>query len=507
MIRRRQGRRSGDRHHRQLRQGHDFRRTSCTFPGTRGVHGRVAGDHRGGGRVQRARPLHRVHRLRVDLEHRRQQPAPQRHLPRQRRRRPRQVEPYTDVSAARQRQPASTCGSGWTPYEKKTGGNVLAIAHNGNLSNGRMFPLVEAFGKKLDRDYAETRARSGSGSTKRRRPRAPARRIHSCRRTTSSPTSSSGTRATSTAAWRRRRTCSSSSTRAPRLKNGLEARAAARRQSVQVRPDRQQRRAHRPRRDGGGQLLRQDHAAGAEPRADDRDVHRQREDRREGHGLGSRRLRLRRGVGDREHARGVCSTRWSAARPTPRPARAWSCASSAAGTSRRTTRTTALPGGRRLREGRADGRRPARRAAGKRADLPGRRAEGPDRRQPRPHPDRQGLARREGRRCTSRSTTSRGRRGGRKPDADGKLPPVGNTVDVANATWTNTIGAPELITVWKDPELRRRAARVLLRARASRFRRRAGPRTTRSASASSRCPAPGSTVIERAYTAPIWYTP
>jgi hypothetical protein len=32
--------------------------------------------------------------------------------------------------------------------EQKTGSEVLAIAHNGNLSNGRMFPLVEAFGKK-----------------------------------------------------------------------------------------------------------------------------------------------------------------------------------------------------------------------------------------------------------------------------------------------------------------------------------------------------------------------
>ena len=42
--------------------------------------------------------------------------------------------------------------------------------------------------------------------------------------------------------------------------------------------------------------------------------------------------------------------------------------------------------------------------------------------------------------------------GDRKPGADGKLPPVGNTVDVANATWTNTIGAPELIAVWTDPE-------------------------------------------------------
>ncbi|MFV0409520.1 MAG: DUF3604 domain-containing protein [Paracoccus sp. (in: a-proteobacteria)] len=42
--------------------------------------------------------------------------------------------------------------------------------------------------------------------------------------------------------------------------------------------------------------------------------------------------------------------------------------------------------------------------------------------------------------------------GERQPDADGKLPPVGNTVDVANATFTNTIGASELITVWTDPE-------------------------------------------------------
>src|SRR5580704_14033422 len=42
--------------------------------------------------------------------------------------------------------------------------------------------------------------------------------------------------------------------------------------------------------------------------------------------------------------------------------------------------------------------------------------------------------------------------GDRKIGSDGKLPPVGNTVDIENATWTNTIGAPELITVWKDPD-------------------------------------------------------
>jgi hypothetical protein len=41
----------------------------------------------------------------------------------------------------------------------------------------------------------------------------------------------------------------------------------------------------------------------------------------------------------------------------------------------------------------------------------------------------------------------------RKPDAKtGKLPPVGNTVDIEAANWTNTIGASELATVWTDPD-------------------------------------------------------
>ena len=44
-------------------------------------------------------------------------------------------------------------------YEEKTGGSVLAIAHNGNVSNGQMFPLVRLNGKPIDRSYAETRSR------------------------------------------------------------------------------------------------------------------------------------------------------------------------------------------------------------------------------------------------------------------------------------------------------------------------------------------------------------
>ena len=45
-------------------------------------------------------------------------------------------------------------------YENRTGGRVLAIAHNGNLSNGLMFPEINPeTGKALTRDYVETRAR------------------------------------------------------------------------------------------------------------------------------------------------------------------------------------------------------------------------------------------------------------------------------------------------------------------------------------------------------------
>jgi hypothetical protein len=45
-------------------------------------------------------------------------------------------------------------------YEEKTGGRILAIAHNGNLANGIMFPRVESFTRrKVDKEYARTRAR------------------------------------------------------------------------------------------------------------------------------------------------------------------------------------------------------------------------------------------------------------------------------------------------------------------------------------------------------------
>ena len=119
----------------------------------------------------------------------------------------------------------------------------------------------------------------------------------------------------------------------------------------------------------------------------------------------------------------------------------------------------------RLRQGRADGRRSQGGGRGQVADVPGRGDEGSGRRQSR-----------------SRSRSSKAGwmptaalqekvydvvwSGDRKPGADGKLPPVGNTVDVANATWTNTIGSPELVADVAGPGLRSGAARVLLRPRA-----------------------------------------
>ena len=96
--------------------------------------------------------------------------------------------------------------------------------------------------------------------------------------------------------------------------------------------------------------------------------------------------------------------------------------------------------------------------------------------------------------------------GGRKPGADGKLPPVGNTVDVVNATWTNTIGAPELITVWRDPDFNA-AQRAFYYARVIEI---PTPRwTAYDAKRLGVKPLPGTRMIvtERAYTSPIWYTP
>jgi Protein of unknown function (DUF3604) len=96
--------------------------------------------------------------------------------------------------------------------------------------------------------------------------------------------------------------------------------------------------------------------------------------------------------------------------------------------------------------------------------------------------------------------------GDRKPGADGKLPSVGNSVDVANANWTNTIGSTELIGVWKDPDFDP-SQRAFYYGRVIEI---PTPRWT-AYDAKYYGVKMGADVpmvtTERAYTSPIWYTP
>ena len=94
----------------------------------------------------------------------------------------------------------------------------------------------------------------------------------------------------------------------------------------------------------------------------------------------------------------------------------------------------------------------------------------------------------------------------RQPGSDGKLPQVGDTVDVTNATWTNTIGDPELITVWTDPDFDPNL-RAFYYVRVIEI---PTPRwTAYDANRYDNEPAPGTKmkIQERALTSPIWYTP
>jgi hypothetical protein len=96
--------------------------------------------------------------------------------------------------------------------------------------------------------------------------------------------------------------------------------------------------------------------------------------------------------------------------------------------------------------------------------------------------------------------------GDREPGPDGRLSAVGNTVDVANANWKNTIGDSELATVWSDPDFDP-THRAFYYARIIEI---PTPRwsTFDAFRYGMDLPegAPTSTQ-ERAYTSPIWYTP
>jgi hypothetical protein len=94
----------------------------------------------------------------------------------------------------------------------------------------------------------------------------------------------------------------------------------------------------------------------------------------------------------------------------------------------------------------------------------------------------------------------------RKMGTDGRLDAVGNTVDVENATWTNTIGDSELLAVWEDPDFDAEQS-AFYYARVIEI---PTPRWT--AYDAKRFGVEMSDEVpmvtqERAYTSPIWYTP
>ncbi len=88
----------------------------------------------------------------------------------------------------------------------------------------------------------------------------------------------------------------------------------------------------------------------------------------------------------------------------------------------------------------------------------------------------------------------------------GVVPPIGSTVDIANATYTNTIGAVELKTVWSDPDFEP-GVHAFYYARVLEI---PTPRwTTIQAKELGIAPPDmvAATLQERAWGSPIWYTP
>ena len=347
-------------------------------------------------------------------------------------------------------------------YEERTGGNVLAIAHNGNGSNGRMFPIIESFtGQKIDREYAENRKRW-----------EPLYEVTQMKGTSEAhPFLSPNDEFANFEIWD---------------KGNLDVSAAKK-------PDMLEFEYARSAFKNG---LKMEKELGLNPYkfglVGSTDSHTASPPSRKTTSSARSRLRTERRAHDasvhEEPGHRITVMGWEAA--ASGYAAVWATENTReaiwdAMARRETYATTGSRmvvrffGGfdfepkdariaarqRRLHQGRADGRRPQRAPAGKAADLPGCRAQGPDRRESRPHPGHQGLAGRQGRRRRRRVyDVVWGDAATRKPDADGKLPPVGNTVDVADATWTNTIGDAELITVWKDPDFDPAQSRLLLRA-------------------------------------------
>jgi hypothetical protein len=96
--------------------------------------------------------------------------------------------------------------------------------------------------------------------------------------------------------------------------------------------------------------------------------------------------------------------------------------------------------------------------------------------------------------------------GDRQPDRGGRVPPVGSTVDLSVPAWSNTLGAAELAAVWTDPDFDpSQSAFYYVRVLEI-----PTPRWTAYDQARFGIDLPDDVplvVQDRAYTSPIWYTP
>ena len=96
--------------------------------------------------------------------------------------------------------------------------------------------------------------------------------------------------------------------------------------------------------------------------------------------------------------------------------------------------------------------------------------------------------------------------GQRKLHKSGKLPAVGNTVHIKQATYSNSIGETQLASVWRDPDFQP-AQHAFYYARVLEI---PTPRWSTRDAAMLGVNVPqglATSIAERAFTSPIWYTP
>ena len=274
--------------------------------------------------------------------------------------------------------------------EAKTGSEVLALAHNGNLSNGLMFPIIESFtGKPIDRAYAEGRMRweplyeatqiKGDGET---HPYlSPNDEFANYERWDKGNLDLSEAKKPAMLEFEYARSA---------LKNGLKMEA-----ELGVNPYKfgmvGSTDAHT-----GLAAVEENNFFGKTSSSEPSPTRWEHPFIKRGdlviYGWETGRLRLRRRVGHREYARSALrrhETPGSLCHHRPTHDRALLRRLGL----RREGRANAQSRRGRLHQRRAHGRGPRPSACGQVADVPRRRAQRPDRRQPRPHPGHQGLAR------------------------------------------------------------------------------------------------------------------